>query len=137
MSIYTASGEIELTPHGFSTLSYKFPLKLMPAFSRHVSNKVDSGNSGANSDDREATHNQFTSALAFILSFGGGLVGGDEIMLSVDVASLCCLTLLTQVIFYSCVLFPLRPRVSKLSHALTFTGKHQGLQKATFSRLRE
>lgn len=96
MSIFTAAGEISLTPHGFSKLLFKFPLKLMPAFSRFIRTTNLIG------QDVEHPEQVITLGLAYILSYGGGLVGGDEITLAVEVSPFCCLTLLTQVCRHSC-----------------------------------
>jgi urease accessory protein UreH len=59
----------------FSELSYQYPLKLL-------------------SPD---THADIPLAIAYILSYGGGLVSGDRIELDVDVGLHSMLMLLTQV----------------------------------------
>src|SRR5271169_5711077 len=71
-------GHIVLSPHGegsqaLSTLSFQYPLKL-------ISPRLPS--------------QPCTSV--FMMSYGGGLVGGDQIELSVNIQSGCKLSLLTQ-----------------------------------------
>jgi urease accessory protein len=77
-NIDTGSGRIVSRSHGlavvFSELSSTYPLKLL-------SPKI----------------NQDGVALVYILSYGGGLVGGDRVELSVDVGSGTILVLLSQV----------------------------------------
>lgn len=72
------NGRISLSLHGnetvFTELSYQYPLKLL---SPRVYNSV--------------------IAIAYILSYGGGLVSGDRIKLDVEVLSGAVLLLLTQV----------------------------------------
>ncbi len=71
-------GQISLQSHGqeavFSRLSYSYPLKLL-------SPKVAQPN----------------LAVVYVLSYGGGLVGGDHIKLSVNVERHAILVMLTQV----------------------------------------
>lgn len=62
----------------FSELSYRYPLKLL-------------------SPRTHATPNGVPIAIAYMLSYGGGLVSGDRIDLEVDVGSNSTLMLLTQV----------------------------------------
>lgn len=59
----------------FSELSYQYPLKLLSP----------------------GTNSEIPLAIAYILSYGGGLVSGDRIELDVDVGSHSMLMLLTQV----------------------------------------
>ncbi|CAL1695330.1 unnamed protein product [Somion occarium] len=70
-------GRIVLRPHGseavFSELSYAYPLKLL-------SPKVSQRN----------------TAVVYVLSYGGGLVGGDQIKLSVEVHDGSSLVMLSQ-----------------------------------------
>lgn len=71
-------GQIVLSPHGegrqaLSTLSFQYPLKL-------ISPRLPS--------------QPCTSV--FMMSYGGGLVGGDQIELTIDVQRGCKLSLLTQ-----------------------------------------
>lgn len=61
----------------FSALSYRYPLKLL-------SPRTHSGGS-------------LPVGIAYMLSYGGGLVGGDRIELEVDVGEDAALMLLTQV----------------------------------------
>lgn len=72
------SGHIVLDLHGnqavFSSLSYRYPLKIL-------SPRI----------------HEPTVAIAYVLTYGGGLVSGDRIHLRVDVASGASLLLLTQV----------------------------------------
>ena len=76
--IDVGGGRIASRLHGseavFSELSSTYPLKLLSP---------------------RVTHNGV--ALVYILSYGGGLVGGDRIQLSVDVGSGTSLMLLSQV----------------------------------------
>ncbi|KAH8120217.1 UreD-domain-containing protein [Phellopilus nigrolimitatus] len=71
------SGRISLNLHGcqaiFSKLSYKYPLKLL-------SPRV----------------HESSVAIAYVLTYGGGLVSGDRIHLRVDVGAGAALLLLTQ-----------------------------------------
>jgi urease accessory protein len=77
-NIDTGSGRIVCRSHGpavvFSELSSKYPLKLLSP--QIIQDDV---------------------ALVYILSYGGGLVGGDQVKLSVDVGSGIVLVLLSQV----------------------------------------
>lgn len=59
--------------------------------------KEKSAGAGQNEGETDDPSPEVLGALAYILSFGGGLVGGDEILLTAHVASRCRLTLLTQV----------------------------------------
>ncbi|KAI5123561.1 hypothetical protein M0805_003380 [Coniferiporia weirii] len=85
----TGTGRIALALHGrqavFSELSYRYPLKLL-------SPRV----------------HEPSVAIAYVLTYGGGLVGGDRIHLQVQVASGAALLLLTQ---GSTKVFKLRPGV--------------------------
>lgn len=76
-SATAGSGRIVLDSHGrkavFSELSYTYPLKLLSP--RIAQDGV---------------------AIAYVLSYGGGLVGGDRVHLTVHVASGAHLVLLTQ-----------------------------------------
>jgi urease accessory protein len=78
--ISAGSGRIVLRSNGsaaiFSELSSTYPLKLL-------SPRVD----------REGV------AIVYMLTYGGGLVGGDTIQLSVDVGPSTVLVLLSQVLF--------------------------------------
>jgi urease accessory protein len=80
--IDTGGGRIVSRPHGstvvFSELSSTYPLKL-------ISPRIA----------------QDGVALVYILSYGGGLVGGDHVKLSVDVGSGTVLVLLSQVSRYT------------------------------------
>ena len=76
--IASGKGRIALELHGnhavFTKLSYRYPLKLLsPSI---LSPGV---------------------ALAYILSYGGGLIGGDRVNIDVEVFSKATLLLLTQV----------------------------------------
>lgn len=62
----------------FTELSYRYPLKLL-------------------SPQTRATPAGIPFAIAYMLSYGGGLVSGDQIDLEVDVGSRSTLMLLTQV----------------------------------------
>jgi urease accessory protein len=62
----------------FSELSYRYPLKLLSPRTR-------------------ATPNGLPLGIAYVLSYGGGLVSGDKIDLEVEVGSNSALMLLTQV----------------------------------------
>ena len=72
------NGHIQLDLHGreaiFSKLSYQYPLKLLSP--RIAEQGV---------------------AIAYVLTYGGGLVSGDRINLRVDVGSSTSLVMLTQV----------------------------------------
>lgn len=59
----------------FSNLSYQYPLKLLSP----------------------TAHAEIPLAIAYMLSYGGGLVSGDRIELDVRVGKSCALLLLTQV----------------------------------------
>lgn len=71
-AVLAASGDEAI----FSALSYRYPLKLLSPQS--IGSKVP-------------------LAIAYMLSYGGGLVSGDKIDLDVEVGSDCALMLLTQV----------------------------------------
>lgn len=79
-SIATGGGRIASRSHGsevvFSELVSTYPLKLLSP--RVLQDDV---------------------ALVYILSYGGGLVGGDRVQLSVDVGTGTTLVLLSQVSF--------------------------------------
>lgn len=64
----------------FSELSYRYPLKML-------------------SPQTHATPNGVALGIAYVLSYGGGLLSGDEIDLEVEVGSNAALMLLTQVMF--------------------------------------
>ncbi|KPI38373.1 putative urease accessory ureD-like protein [Cyphellophora attinorum] len=70
-------GTIYLTQHGLQTVSFQYPLKLI-APDRHIS-----------LDDEHVT-------VLFLLTYGGGLVGGDKINLKAELADGTRLSLLTQ-----------------------------------------
>jgi len=76
-SLHPGHGRIACASYGssfvFSELSAAYPLKLL-------SPKVD----------------QNTVAIAYVLSYGGGLVGGDHIKLNINVKDRCRLLLLSQ-----------------------------------------
>lgn len=71
-------GRVVLRSHGpdavFSELSYKYPLKLLSP----------------------QTHAHKTAVL-YVVSYGGGLVGGDSVELTVEVLDESVLVMLTQV----------------------------------------
>ncbi|KAF8078749.1 UreD urease accessory protein-domain-containing protein [Lyophyllum atratum] len=76
--ILSGGGRISLTSYGanavFSELASTYPLKLLaPRIARHG------------------------VAVVYLLNYGGGLVGGDQVVLSVDVDSRVVLVLLSQV----------------------------------------
>lgn len=71
----------------FSELSYRYPLKLL------------SPRTFPASDDEDGRSNQ-PLAIAYMLSYGGGLVSGDKIELDVHVGTGSALMILTQVRFY-------------------------------------
>lgn len=77
-TIAAGVGRIVLDVHGmdavFTELSYAYPLKLLSP--RLTQPKV---------------------AIAYVLSYGGGLVGGDQIDLSVKIEKDSVLVMLTQV----------------------------------------
>lgn len=77
-NIDTGCGRIVCRSHEsavvFSELSSKYPLKLL-----------------------SPQTTQDGVALVYILSYGGGLVGGDQVKLSVDIGSGTVLVLLSQV----------------------------------------
>jgi urease accessory protein len=85
-NIDTGTGRIVSHSHGldvvFSELSSTYPLKLL-------SPKIS----------------QNGVALVYILSYGGGLVGGDSVNLSVDVGSGTVLILLSQVSLHGVDIF--------------------------------
>jgi urease accessory protein len=64
----------------FSQLSYRYPLKML-------------------SPQTHSTPNGVPIGIAYVLSYGGGLVSGDKIDLEVEVGSNSALMLLTQVKF--------------------------------------
>jgi urease accessory protein len=76
--IETGSGRIVLRAHGstavFTELSYTYPLKLL-------SPRID----------------QEKLAVVYVLTYGGGLVGGDIVRLTVDVGPSALLVVLSQV----------------------------------------
>src|SRR5277367_4021728 len=68
---------VQLLPHGISglaTVAYQYPLKLISP-SPTASQK---------------------SVLVFLLTYGGGLVGGDQVHLDIDVKSNAKLSIVTQ-----------------------------------------
>ena len=71
------SGNVRLTAHGLETVSFQYPLKLISP-DRHLS-----------SDEKHVT-------VLFLLTYGGGLVGGDRIKLRIELEDSTHLTLLTQ-----------------------------------------
>lgn len=79
--IESGVGRVVLRSHGsdavFSELSYKYPLKLLSP----------------------QIHEKKTAVL-YVLSYGGGLVGGDTVRLSVEVYDASVLVMLTQVGFH-------------------------------------
>lgn len=74
-------GRISLQSHGteavFSELSYSYPVKLL---SPRIS--------------------QPNVAVVYVLSYGGGLVGGDHLKLSVNIQDQVVLVMLTQVVYF-------------------------------------
>jgi urease accessory protein len=76
--IHAGGGRIALSSYGsnavFSELSSTYPLKLL-------SPRISQGG----------------IAVVYILSYGGGLVGGDQVNLSVDIDTGTALVLLSQV----------------------------------------
>ena len=78
------NGKITLNLHGrqaiFSELSYRYPLKLLSPRVPYPS-----------------------VAIAYVLTYGGGLVSGDRINLRVNVDSGAMLILLTQVNMDECI----------------------------------
>lgn len=89
------NGRIELTLNGreavFSNLSYRYPLKLL-------SPRIY----------------EPTVAIAYVLSYGGGLVGGDRIHLAIKIHSDATLMLLTQVSIRLSP--PVCPKISLYAH---------------------
>lgn len=87
--LHAGGGRIVLSVHGkkavFSELSSTYPLKLL------------------------SPHVQGETALVYLLSYGGGLVGGDEVDLLVDIEVGGRLILLSQVCYLHCFL-PLSTR---------------------------
>lgn len=70
----------------FSALSYSYPLKLLPSAPHHL-------DPSSLPSDRLSTT---TVPLLFILTYGGGLVAGDEISISIRLDSGTRLTVVTQ-----------------------------------------
>ena len=94
------SGRITLNLHGrqaiFSELSYRYPLKLL-------SPRVQCP----------------SVAIAYVLTYGGGLVSGDRINLHVSVDSNAALVLLTQVNTSGCTIILINsPFLSRLLKGL-------------------
>ncbi|CAK7206957.1 hypothetical protein SEUCBS139899_009764 [Sporothrix eucalyptigena] len=85
-----------LTPNGepgLAVVSYQYPLKLIaPQTGAGVGTLGRAGGDGAEEDD--ATRRK--SALVFLLSYGGGLVAGDQVNLSIEVQRNARLSLVTQ-----------------------------------------
>jgi urease accessory protein len=74
---FTANGSITLSKSGrFSQLEYSFPLKLMAPRLHSPCPHL---------------------GVCYVLSFGGGLVSGDAVLLEVRVEAECTLLMLTQV----------------------------------------
>lgn len=71
-AVLEASGDEAI----FSSLSYRYPLKLLSP---------------------QTIGSNVPLAIAYMLSYGGGLVSGDKIDLDVNVGEKCALMLLTQV----------------------------------------
>ena len=81
-------GRVVLRSHGsdavFEELSYKYPLKLLSP----------------------QVHEPKKTAVVYVLSYGGGLVGGDTVRLSCEVHDESTLVMLTQVrLMYSLYLY--------------------------------
>lgn len=78
--LYAGNGRITVSLHGekavLSELSSTYPLKLL---SPHIHNGT---------------------AIVYVLTYGGGLVGGDEVDLVVDIQLGATLVLLSQVYLY-------------------------------------
>lgn len=71
------TGHVYLARHGLQTVSFQYPLKLI-APDRHISSK-----------EQHVT-------VVFLLTYGGGLVGGDKINLKIELEDNTLLSLLTQ-----------------------------------------
>jgi urease accessory protein UreH len=90
----------------FSELSYAYPLKLLSPGTISSSSAVP-------------------TAIAYILSYGGGLVSGDRIELGVDVRGGAALLLLTQVSINAFA----RSNTPHRSLSLLSVGLNEGIQK--------
>ncbi|OAA64650.1 urease accessory protein [Niveomyces insectorum RCEF 264] len=96
---------VGLVPHGESgieAMSYQYPLKLIaPSTGSGGGGTSVNDNKNNNDDDDDATGGHAVaphkkSALVFLLSYGGGLVAGDQVHLTVHVRAGARLTLVTQ-----------------------------------------
>lgn len=95
-SSYPGQGNIHLTllppsTPSFSTLTYTYPLKLLPS----VPHKL-SANASSDLPVSDASHLPATVPLLFLLTYGGGLVAGDHIRLSIRLDTGTRLTITTQ-----------------------------------------
>ncbi|ERT02854.1 hypothetical protein HMPREF1624_01157 [Sporothrix schenckii ATCC 58251] len=92
-----------LTPNGepsLGTVSYQYPLKLIaPATGAGVGTLGRVGApaaTAANKDGHETDPARRRSSLVFMLSYGGGLVAGDQVNLRIEVQAGSRLSLVTQ-----------------------------------------
>lgn len=103
--INAGNGCIRLSLHGhsaiFSELSYRYPLKLL-------SPRI----------------NEPAVAIAYVLTYGGGLISGDRINVKVEVSSGTTLLLLTQVrIVFQCIY-----SICSIHAMIGSPGLHENLQ---------
>ena len=95
-SSYPGRGNIHLTllppsTPSFSLLTYTYPLKLVPSVPHKISANASSDQPGP-----AASHLPTTVPLLFLLTYGGGLVAGDHINLSIRLDTGTRLTITTQ-----------------------------------------
>src|SRR5579863_3279382 len=86
---------------GFPVLSYTYPLKLL-----------------------SPRMQQEGVAVVYMMTYGGGLIGGDSIFLSINIEQDARLVLLSQVRFLTCSITPPKTKIESL-HA---TGVYKGFQ---------
>lgn len=89
-----------LTPNGepgLGVVSYQYPLKLIaPTTGAGLGTLGPTGAEVVSDDKNEANPARRTSALVFLLSYGGGLVAGDQVNLKIEVEAGARLSLVTQ-----------------------------------------
>ncbi|KAL1892072.1 hypothetical protein Sste5346_007227 [Sporothrix stenoceras] len=82
---------------GLGVVSYQYPLKLIaPTTGAGLGTLGPTGAEVVSDDKNEANPARRTSALVFLLSYGGGLVAGDQVNLKIEVEAGARLSLVTQ-----------------------------------------
>ncbi len=108
----------------FSTLSYSYPLKLVPSIPHLLppsSRPVEEHSESSEHSIRSSVHlTPTTVPLVFLLTYGGGIVAGDTISLSITLDPSTRLTIATQ---GSTKIFKTRPQPQPRSPTLSATLK--------------